>query len=61
MADSDIENDNTGTSNDQGNNVSEIKMSTSSKCMRCGRDLESHENIICDECLQEVYEERLAE
>lgn len=61
LNDSDIENDNTGTSNDQGNNVSEIKMSASLKCAKCNRDLESHENIICDECLQEAYEERLAE
>ena len=61
MNDTDIENDNTGTSNDQGNNVSEIKMSHLSRCAKCGKSLESHENIICDECLQEVYEERLAE
>ena len=59
MNDTDIENDNTGTSNDQGNNVSEIKMSASLKCAKCGNELGSHENIICDECLQEVYEERM--
>ena len=61
LNDSDIENDNTGTSNDHGNNVSEIKLSHLSHCAKCGKLLESHENIICDECLQEVYEERLAE
>lgn len=61
LNDTDIENDNTGTSNDQGNNVSEIKLSASIKCAKCGRELDFHENIICDECLQEVYEERLAE
>ena len=61
LGDTDIENDNTGTSNDQGNNVSEIKLSASLKCARCGKELDSHENIICDECLQEVYEERLAD
>ena len=61
LNDIDIENDNTGISNDQGNNVSEIKLSASLKCARCGEELESHENIICDECLQEVYEERLAD
>lgn len=61
LNDTDIENDNTGTSNDQGNNVSEIKMSSPIKCAKCGKELESHENIICDECLQEVYEERLVE
>ena len=61
LNDTDIENDNTGISNDQGNNVSEIKLSTSLKCVKCGRKLGSHENIICDECFQEVYEERLAD
>ena len=61
LNDTDIENDNTGTSNDQGNNVSEIKMSSPIKCAKCGEELDSHENIICDECLQEVYEERLTE
>lgn len=61
LNDNDIENDNTGTSNDQGNNVSEIKLSASIKCAKCGKELDYHENIICDECLQEVYEERLSE
>ena len=61
LNDTDIENDNTGISNDQGNNVSEIKLSASIKCAKCGKELESHEDIICDECLQEAYEERLAE
>jgi len=36
-------------------------MSSPIKCAKCGKELESHENIICDECLQEVYEERLVE
>ena len=61
LSDTDIENDNTGTSNDQGNNVSEIKLSAFKKCAKCGKELDYHENIICDECLQEVYEERLSE
>ena len=34
---------------------------TDSLCAKCGKELESHEDIICDECLQEAYEERLAE
>lgn len=58
LDDNDIENDNTGISNDHGNNVSEIKMSAIQKCVKCGKELEAHENIVCDDCLQEILEER---
>lgn len=58
LEDDEIENENTGTSNDMGNNVSEIKLSTRF-CAKCGKVLTSRENIICDDCLEEVYEERL--
>ena len=70
LNDDEIINDNTGTSSDMGNNVSEIKMSQkfdeinlnleeSHICSRCGKTLDSHESFICDECLDQLFEERI--
>lgn len=56
----DIENDNTATSLDIGNNVSDIKKFNKCVCAKCGQTV-LEEQIICDECLQELYEERLEE
>lgn len=56
----DIENDNTATSLDIGNNVSDIKKFNKHVCVKCGQTI-LEEQIICDECLQELYEERLEE
>lgn len=68
LDDTAIENDNTATSADMGNNVSEIKEKTSftqnfyseyKKCIICGSDLYQEEQKICDQCLETLYEERL--
>ena len=69
MNDDDVVNDNTGTSSDMGNNVSDIKEfsttlnlsnnSDSRVCHNCGKDLEPEEECICDECLEQMYDERL--
>ena len=82
LDDSEIENDNTGTSNDLGNNVSDIKefslkinnkntnqnfngkqvfspTHSNTHCARCGAELSDDEEYICDECLEEIYDERL--
>ena len=65
LNDTDIENDNTGTSADMGNNVSDIKeystknFSQKSRCVICGAELDYEENNICDECLETLYEERI--
>ena len=65
LNDTDIENDNTGTSADMGNNVSDIKeystknFSQNSRCVICGAELDYEENNICDECLETLYEERI--
>lgn len=56
----DIENDNTATSLDIGNNVSDIKKFHNQVCAKCGTKL-FNEQILCDECLQELYETRLDE
>ena len=65
MNDTDIENDNTGTSADMGNNVSDIKeyssknFSYKNRCVICGAELDYEENNICDDCLETLYEERI--
>ena len=55
-----LENDNTATSLDIGNNVSDIKeFSTSeNKCICCGTEIEYGE-YLCDDCLEMEYEQRL--
>ena len=50
----------------QGDDISEIKnMSVSTYqsnfCAKCGKELEEDEDIICNECLEELYENRLEE
>ena len=65
LNDTDIENDNTGTSADMGNNVSDIKeysaqnFSQKNRCVICGAELDYEENNICDDCLETLYEERI--
>ena len=65
LSDTDIENDNTGTSADMGNNVSDIKeyssknFSYKNRCVICGAELDYEENNICDDCLETLYEERI--
>ena len=54
----DIENDNTAISKDEGNNVSEIK-DFATKCIKCGKTLEEEEEFVCNECLEELYDERI--
>lgn len=56
-----VENDNTEISISQGNNVSDIKEFTSDTiCKRCGKELD-YDGFLCDECLEEEYEQRLEE
>lgn len=55
-----IINDNTGTSSDMGNNVSDIKEFTKVNiCCVCKKELEDETNFICDSCLEQKYNERL--
>ena len=56
----DVENDNTATSLDLGNNVSDIKKFHKNVCAKCGIEI-LDEQFICDECLQTLYETRLEE
>lgn len=62
LGDDEIENENTGTSADAGNNVSDIKefASDTHTCPVCGAEIEEGE-YLCDDCLQEMYETRLEE
>ena len=55
-----LENDNTATSLDMGNNVSDIKefSANSHKCLSCGIEIEDDE-YLCDDCLETLYEQRL--
>ena len=55
-----LENDNTATSLDIGNNVSDIKEFSISehKCASCGIEIEEGE-YLCDDCLEMEYEQRL--
>ena len=51
-------------SNDLGNNVSEIKLSANTNtryCCKCHSELQDHEDILCDNCLEETYNERLSD
>lgn len=59
----DIENDNTANSLDLGTNVSDIKdFSTNEKiCIKCGGSIESEDAILCDQCLEEMYQNRIDE
>lgn len=62
LNDNDVVNDNTGTSNDMGNNVSEIKMSKSvcsQHCACCGAELTSSQQYLCDDCLESIYQDRV--
>ena len=58
MNDTDIENDNTGNSSNAGTNVSDIKEFSYNikKCQICGKELNEDEDVICNECLEEMYE-----
>lgn len=56
----DVENDNTATSLDQGNNVSDIKTFAQNRCIKCGVEIEGNE-YLCDDCLEEEYSIRLSE
>lgn len=56
-----ITNDATATSIDNGTNVSDIKEFTVAKCIICGKELDYGEEGICDECLEEKYDERIRE
>ena len=55
-----LENDNTATSLDVGNNVSDIKEFSVSEhtCSICGTEIEEGE-YLCDDCLEMEYEQRL--
>ena len=55
-----LENDNTATSLDMGNNVSDIKefSANSHKCLSCGVEIED-DDYLCDDCLEILYEQRL--
>lgn len=55
-----VENDNTATSLEQGNNVSDIKEFSlnSHKCVKCGVDIEDGE-YLCDDCLEIEYDTRI--
>lgn len=62
LADDEIENDNTATSSDMGNNVSDTKdfsLDDKRMCLICGEELADDEEFICDVCLQTKYEERI--
>lgn len=56
-----ITNDSTATSADNGTNVSDIKEFSVAKCAICGKELDYGEEGICDECLEEKYDERIRE
>ena len=59
LSDSAVENDNTATSKDAGNNVSDIKGDYSVHvCHRCGAELGDGEEILCDECIEQLYDDR---
>ena len=56
-----ITNASTATSADNGTNVSDIKEFSIAKCAICGKELDYGEEGICDECLEEKYDERIRE
>ena len=56
-----ITNDATATSVDNGTNVSDIKEFSVARCAICGKELDNDEEGICDECLEEKYDERIRE
>ena len=56
LEEGEVENDNTAASKDAGNNVSDIKMFSSSEervCIKCNKELEEDENFLCAECFEE--------
>ena len=55
----DIENDNTAISKETGSNVSDNKEFSSDTCIKCGEELEDDEELICDDCLEEYYSQRI--
>ena len=61
LDDDEITNDATAASRDAGTNVSDIKEFAIKRCAICGRELDNDEEGICDECLEEKYDERIRE
>lgn len=61
LDDDEITNDATAASRDAGTNVSDIKEFAVKRCAICGRELDNDEEGICDECLEEKYDERIRE
>ena len=60
MNEDEIESDATGASVNAGTNVSDIKeFSQTRKCKVCLEELEEGEDIICNNCLEEMYQERI--
>lgn len=61
LNDDEITNDNTGNSSNAGTNVSDIKEFSYNikKCQICGKELNEDEDVICNECLEEMYESRI--
>lgn len=60
LDENEIENDSTGISVDQGNNVSDIKnFEHQYVCRICGAEIDEDDNGICDDCLEEEYDKRL--
>jgi hypothetical protein len=55
----DIENDNTAISKETGSNVSDTKEFSSNTCIKCGEGLDDDEELICDDCLEEYYSQRI--
>lgn len=61
LDDDEITNDATAASRDAGTNVSDIKEFAAKRCAICGKELDNDEEGICDECLEEKYDERIRE
>lgn len=61
LNDDEITNDNTGNSSNAGTNVSDIKEFSYNikKCQICEKELNEDEDVICNECLEEMYESRI--
>lgn len=57
----DIENDNTAISKETGSNVSDTKEFSLDACIKCGEELEDDEELICDDCLEDYYNQRVEE
>lgn len=62
LDDGDVENDNTQISKDSGQDTSDLKnMYSVEHCARCGKELDAMEELLCDDCLESLYEERVNE